>query len=60
VSHEHERPTTNGTTKPSFFASTICLWLVATPVLDLYTIKDTADIPAAINIARQAYESVAE
>jgi uncharacterized protein with ParB-like and HNH nuclease domain/predicted transport protein len=26
----------------------------------LYTIKDTADIPAAINIVRQAYESIAE
>ena len=26
----------------------------------LYTIKDDADIPAAINIARQAYESIAE
>jgi len=26
----------------------------------LYTIKDDADIPAAINIARQAYENIAE
>jgi predicted transport protein len=26
----------------------------------LYTIKDATDIPAAINIVRQAYESVAE
>jgi predicted transport protein len=26
----------------------------------LYTIKDDADIPAAINVARQAYESIAE
>jgi predicted transport protein len=26
----------------------------------LYTIKDLADIPPAINIARQAYEGIAE